>query len=96
VNIEQSVIPENADVENLTVQLKSYYPVVLQVLSHVDQAITLAFPEHYPTLQKAAAASLKQLRDLFHGQKYCRPSKVPSVYESLHQPALTYAALLAE
>jgi transposase len=49
----------------LTSQLKSYYPVALRLFSRLDHKITLAFLEHYSTPQKAADASLDDLRGFF-------------------------------
>jgi len=75
-------------VNQLTTQLKTYYPVSLHLFSRLDQEITLAFLEHYPTPEKAAAASLEELRKFFHQQGYTCPCKVPFIYRSLQQPAL--------
>ena len=75
-------------VNQLTTQLKAYYPVALHLFSKLDQEITLAFLERYPTPQKAAAASLKELREFFHQQGYSCPHKVTFIYQSLQQPAL--------
>lgn len=72
----------------LTTQLKTYYPVVLHLFSKLDQEITLAFLEHYPTPGKAAAASLEELEKFFRKQRYSCPSKVPFIHQSLHQPTL--------
>lgn len=75
-------------VNRLTTQLKSYYPVALHLFSKLDQDITLAFLEHYPTPEKAAAASLEEVQEFFHQQGYSCPSKVPHMHQSLQQPAL--------
>lgn len=75
-------------INQLTAELKSYYPVVLQIFCAIDQKITLNFLEQYPTPGEAAAASLKQLQGFFQKQHYCRPDKIPFIYESLHKPAL--------
>jgi transposase len=83
-------------VNQLTIQLKSYYPVVLHVFSRLDQEITLAFLERYPTPEKAAAASVEELRAFFHKQGYTHPSRVPLVYESLQRPALRAPTELKE
>lgn len=72
----------------LTTQLKSYYPVALQLFSKLDQEITLAFLENFPTPEKAATASLQELQKFFHEQGYSCPGKVPFIYQSLQQPAL--------
>jgi transposase len=72
----------------LTTQLKKYYPVALHLFSRLDQQITLAFLERYPTPKKAATASLEELQGFFHKQGYSCPGKVPFIYQSLQQPAL--------
>jgi transposase len=72
----------------LTTQLKAYYPVALHLFSKLDQEITLAFLEHYPTPGKAAAASLEELQKFFRKQKYSCPNKVPFIHQCLKQPAL--------
>jgi len=72
----------------LTTQLKSYYPVALHLFAKLDQEITLAFLEHYPTPQKASTASLQDLQKFFHEQGYSCPGKIPFIHQSLQQPAL--------
>lgn len=72
----------------LTTQLKSYYPVALHLFSRLDQEITLAFLEHYPSPGKAGAASLEELRRFFRQQEYTCPNKVPIIYQSLQKLAL--------
>lgn len=75
-------------VNQLTVQLKSYYPVALQLFSKLDQETTLAFLECYPTPEKSIAASLDDIRDFFEGQRYTHPSRVSLIHDLLHRPAL--------
>ncbi len=75
-------------VNQLTTQLKAYYPVVLHLFSKLDQEITLAFLEHYPTPEKAADASMEELQEFFQERGYSCPCKVPFMYKSLQQPAL--------
>lgn len=72
----------------MTDQLKQYYPVVLEIFSGVDQEITLAFLEQYPTPDDAKAASFDELRSFFRRQRYSRPSKLSFIYESLQKPSL--------
>jgi len=72
----------------LTTQLKSYYPVALRLFSRLDHKITLAFLECYPTPEKAAAASLEDLRKFFQKQGYSQQWKVTFIYESSQQPSL--------
>jgi transposase len=75
-------------VNQLTSELKIYYPVVLRTFSHIDQEITLAFLERYPSPEEAARASLEELEDFFRGRHYTCPRKVPSIHKSLQEPAL--------
>lgn len=69
-------------VNQLIVQLKSYYPVILQIFSRPDQEITLAFLEQFPTPEKVRAASLEELQNFFRRHRYSRPSKLVFIYES--------------
>jgi transposase len=87
--VHKSLVQQRVKLVNqLTTQLKTYYPVALHLFSKLDQEITLAFLEHYPTPEKAASVSLEELREFFHKQGYSCPCKVPSVYQSLQQPDL--------
>jgi transposase len=72
----------------LTSQLKSYYPVALKLFSRLDHKITLAFLEHYSTPQKATDASLEDLQGFFRKQGYSHQWKVASIFASLQQPGL--------
>ena len=72
----------------LTTQLKSYYPVALRLFSRLDHKITMAFLERFPTPEKATDASLEDLRRFFREQNYSHQWKVNSIYESLQQPSL--------
>jgi len=72
----------------LTTQLKSYYPVALRLFSRLDHKITMAFLEQFPTPEKATAASLEDLRRFFSEQNYSHRWKVKSIYESLQQLSL--------
>ena len=72
----------------LTSQLKSYYPVALRLFSRLDHKITLAFLEHFSTPQKAADASLEDLRGFFREQSYSHQWKIASIYASLQQLSL--------
>ena len=72
----------------LTSQLKSYYPVALRLFSRLDHKITLAFLERFPTPGKATATSLEELREFFREQNYSHRGRTDSIYESLQQPSL--------
>jgi len=80
----------------LTTQLKSYYPVALRLFSRLDHKITLAFLERFPTPEKAAATSLVELREFFHEQSYSHQWRVNAIYESLHEPSLRAPVELEE
>jgi transposase len=75
-------------VNQMTIELKSYYPVVLQIFCKVDQEITLAFLEQYPTPGKAHSIALSELEDFLRSQRYTRPGKLLFIFESLQEPAL--------
>ena len=93
----KSLIQEKVKLVNqLTTQLKNYYPVVLQIFSHLDQEITLAFLQQYPSPEKAKTASLEELQDFFRKEKYSHPDKVLFIHKSLHRPSLKAPRELAE
>jgi transposase len=72
----------------LTSQLKSYYPVALHLFSRLDHKIAMAFLERFPSPEKATSASLQDLQEFFREQGYSHRWKVISIYESLHQLSL--------
>ena len=85
----KSLIQQKVKLLNhLTAQLKSYYPIALRLFSRLDHKITLAFLERFPTPEKAAAASLEDLRKFFQKQGYSHQRKATFIYESLQQPSL--------
>ena len=75
-------------VNQMTAELKSYYPVILQIFSKLDQEITLAFLGQYPTPGKAQSATFDELESFFRNQHYTRPRKLLFIFESLQKPAL--------
>ena len=86
---QESLVRQRVKVANqLRTQLKSYYPVALRLFSSLDQKITLAFLERYPTPEKAASVSLKELQQFFSEQRYTCPRKVSVIHQSLQLPAL--------
>jgi transposase len=80
----------------LTTQLKSYYPVALRLFSRLDHKITMAFLERFPSPEKSSVASLEELRTFFLEQGYCHRWKITSIYESLRQPSLRAPTELEE
>lgn len=75
-------------VNQLTDQLKSYFPAALQLFSGLDHEITLAFLERYPTPKLGAAATEKEIYDFFREQGYSHYKRASHVYKVLQQPAL--------
>jgi transposase len=80
----------------LTNQLKSYYPVALRLFSRLDHKITLAFLERFPSPEKAMDASLEDLGRFFREQSYSHQWRVNAIYESLHEPSLRAPVELEE
>jgi transposase len=83
-------------VNQLVIQLKSYYPAILLIFSNLDHEIALTFLQQYPSPEEAEAASIEDLRHFFRMQRYCRPNRVPLIHELLHKPSLRAPLDLAE
>ena len=83
-------------VNQLVIQLKSYYPIILQIFSNLDHEIALTFLQQYPSPEEAEAASIEDLRQFFRKQRYCRPNRVPLIHELLHKPSLRAPRELVE
>jgi len=93
----KSLIRERVKLVNqLAVQLKSYYPVILQIFSNLDHEIALAFLQQYPSPEEAETASIEDLRQFFRNHRYCRPKRVPLIHELLHKPFLRAPRELVE
>jgi hypothetical protein len=75
-------------VNQLTDQLKSYYPVALDLFSGLDHEITLAFLERYPTPESGASATEKEIYDFFREQNYSHYKRASQVFKVLREPAL--------
>lgn len=85
----KSLVQQKVRLANqLTTQLKSYYPVILKLFAQVDQEITLAFLERYPAPEESATASLEDLCNFFAQQRYSHPAKMPVIHALLHRAAL--------
>jgi transposase len=81
-------------VNQLTACLKAYYPVALELFSKVQQHVTLAFLQAYPTPQTAMVASLEQIQETLKQAKHPTASKAAAkIFEQLHQPHLTADAV---
>jgi transposase len=75
-------------VNQLTDQLKSYFPAALRLFSGLDHEITLAFLERYPTPKMASLATEKEIYDFFREQGYSHYKRASQVYKVLQEPAL--------
>jgi transposase len=81
-------------VNQLTACLKAYYPVALQLFSKLQQPVTLAFLQAYPTPQAALAATCEQLMQTLKHAKHPNPrATATKIFEHLHQPHLTADAI---
>lgn len=65
----------------LTAALKEYYPAALSLFYSVDQPITLAFLQEYPTLAEARTATVDQLHT-FYRRRYTLATRAAA--EGLH------------
>jgi len=87
--VHRSLVQQKVKLVNqLTVQLKSYYPSALHLFSGLDHDITLAFLERYPTPSEGALATQEEICEFFRKQGYTYRHRAPLVCEILHQPAL--------
>jgi transposase len=76
-------------VNQLTACLKAYYPVALDLFTKLQQPLTLAFLQAFPTLEAAQRASVEELTQLL--QQHHHPTPGPSaqsLWERLHEPQL--------
>ena len=93
----KSLIHQKVALTNqLTNQLKNYYPIILQIFSRIDQKITLAFLKQYPTPGKASSARVEELQAFFRKEGYTHPHKVPFICEALQEPPLKAPKELVE
>ncbi len=76
-------------VNQLTACLKAYYPVALDLFTKLQQPLTLAFLQAYPTLQTAQCASLDELTHLLRQHHHPTPgATAQALREQLHRPQL--------
>jgi transposase len=76
-------------VNQLTACLKAYYPIALDLFTKLQQPLTLAFLQAYPTGEAAQRASVHDLTLLL--QQHRHPTAAPTVrtlWERLHRPHL--------
>jgi transposase len=81
-------------VNQLAACLKAYYPVALQLISPLQQHVTLVFLQAYPNPQAAQAASLEQLTQTLKQARHPTPRLTATkIFEQLQQPHLTADAM---
>lgn len=83
-------------VNQLSVQLKSYYPSALHLFSGIDHDTALAFLERYPTPSEGALATQDEVFEFLRKQRYPYYHRAPVVCEILHQPALKAPSEMVE
>ena len=72
-------------VNQLTACLKEYYPLALQLFTKLNQPVTLAFLEAYPTMEHLKAAHLEDLASLLKRYRHPRPNETAQKILSLAQ-----------
>jgi transposase len=83
-------------VNQLTACLKAYYPVALTLFTKLQQPLTLAFLQTYPTLEAARGASVEQLAERLRQHRHPTPDATAhTLHERLHQPQLQADAVTA-
>jgi len=76
-------------VNQLTACLKAYYPVALDLFTKLQQPLTLAFLQAYPTLEEAQRASVDDLTVLLRQHRHpTAVSTAHALWERLHHPQL--------
>jgi len=63
-----------------------YYPAATLVFDRLDQALSLAFIQHYPNAHAAAQLSLTQFETLAHQHHHHQHSKIIASFARLQQP----------
>jgi transposase len=81
-------------VNQLTACLKAYYPVALDLFTKLQQPLTLAFLQAYPTLEAAQSAPVDNLTQLLRQHHHPTPGlTAQALWEKLHQPQLQADAI---
>jgi transposase len=76
-------------VNQLTACLKAYYPVALTLFTKLQQPLTLAFLQSYPTLEAARGTSVEELAVLLRQHHHPTPdATAQAIYDRVHQPQL--------
>ncbi len=76
-------------VNQLTACLKAYFPVALDLFTKLQQPLTLAFLQGYPTVEVAQRASVDALTQLLRQHHHPTPAATAqTLWERLHLPQL--------
>ena len=76
-------------VNQLTACLKAYYPVALTLFTKLQQPLTLAFLQAYPTLEAAQSASVDDFAQLLRQHHHPTPdATAQALWQKLQQPQL--------
>ena len=88
------VVEEKTRVLNqLTAVLKAYYPRALELFAKLEQPLTLAFLQAFPTPTALAQAPEAEWQALFVGQRYPRPRNVASLWQRAQAPQVPVSAV---
>jgi hypothetical protein len=81
-------------VNQLAACLKAYYPVALDLFTKLQQPLTLAFLQAYPTVEVARRASVDELTQLLRQHHHPTPAATAyTLWERLHRPQLRADAI---
>jgi transposase len=76
-------------VNQLTACLKAYYPVALEFFTKLQQPVTLAFLQAYPTLEAVRAAHTDEIAALLKKFRHPRPNETAQhIAVKAHEPQL--------
>lgn len=91
-----SLIQQQTRLTNqLTATLKEYYPVALELFTRLNQPVTLAFLEAYPTMEHLLAADPGQIAVLLKRHRHPRPNETAQkILLIVNQPQLQASSVV--
>lgn len=84
---EQLVRRRTQVINQLKQNLKTYFPLALELFSRLDSQIAQAFLATFPTQAHVRNATEDDLRTFFKQQQYKRTDKLPGIMAKLQSPA---------
>lgn len=93
---EQLVRRRTQVINQLKQNLKTYFPLALELFSRLDSQIAQAFLAMFPTQAHVRNATEDDLRTFFKQQQYKRTDKLPGIMAKLQSPAIPVPAWQAE